>query len=87
MRKYTKSFQARQMGFLRNQFAQAEGLPFRDIFAAATVMQAMQAAGAVDNERVYTSSILFWIFLSQALSSDQSCRAAVALACSSGSGR
>lgn len=78
MRKFNRSLQARQMQFLRKQFAQADGLPFRDIFAAAIVMQAMRAAGAVDNERVYTSSMLFWVFLSQVLSEDQSCRAAVA---------
>jgi len=78
MRKFNRSLQARQMQFLRNQFAQADGLPFRDVLTAATVMQALRAAGAIDNERIYTASILFWVFLSQALSADQSCRAAVA---------
>lgn len=78
MRKFNRNPRTRQMQFLRNQFAQAEGLPFQDVLAAATVMQAMRAAGVVDNERVYTSSILLWVFLSQVLSADHSCRAAVA---------
>jgi hypothetical protein len=78
MSKFNRSLQVRQMQFLRNQFAQSDGLPFRDVLAVATVMQAMQAVGAIDNERIYTPPILLWVFLSQTLAADQSCRAAVA---------
>jgi len=53
-------------------------LPFSEVLSAAAVVQALQAAGVEDDERVYTSEILFWVFLSQVISADQSCRAAVA---------
>jgi hypothetical protein len=66
------------MAFLRSQFAQAEGLPFSDVLSAAMVMQAMQAAGVVDDEHIYTATIVMWMFLSQVLSADPACRAAVA---------
>ena len=78
MRKFSRSSRARQMEFLRSQFAQAEGLPFGDVLSAAMVMQAMQAAGVVDDEHIYTATIVMWMFLSQVLSADPACRAAVA---------
>jgi hypothetical protein len=67
-----------QMKFLRDQFAQTEGLPFSEVLSAAAVMQALQAAGVEVDERIYTPEILLWMFLSQVLSPDGSCREAVA---------
>ena len=78
MRQYNRNLQAKQMAFVRHQFAQAEGLPFSNVLTAATVMQALQAAGVVENEHVYSSVTLFWMFLSQVLDADHSCRATVA---------
>jgi Transposase DDE domain len=78
MRQYNRNLQAKQMAFVRNQFAQVEGLPFSNVLTATTVMQALQAAGVVENEHVYTSTILLWMFLSQVLDADHSCRATVA---------
>jgi hypothetical protein len=53
-------------------------LPFNNVLTAATVMKALQAAGVVENEHVYTSTILLWMFLSQVFDADHSCRASVA---------
>jgi hypothetical protein len=78
MRYRTRCSQSQQMRFLRNQFAQAEGLPFSNVLSTAMVLQALQAAGVVVDERIYTPPIVFWLFLSQLLSADGSCREAVA---------
>ena len=37
MRQYSRNLQAKQMAFVRNQFAQVEGLPFSNVLTAATV--------------------------------------------------
>jgi len=78
MRHCIERSRSHQMKFLRNQFVQAKGLPFSEVLSAAMVVQALQAAGVEEDERIYTSAVLLWMFLSQVLSADGSCREVVA---------
>lgn len=67
-----------QIRFVRRQFLQDGELPFGDVLSVAIVKQALTAADVVWNDRIYTPMITLWVFLSQVLSADHSCRAAVA---------
>lgn len=68
----------RQIDLLRTQFGQADGLAFADVLPAARVKQALAEEGAVWRQKVFTPVLTLWAFLSQVLSADGSCRAAVA---------
>lgn len=68
----------RQVRFLRRQFLQDGELPFTDILSAEMVTQALSAAGVAWKDRIYTPLVTLWVFLSQVLSADHSCRGAVA---------
>ncbi len=63
---------------LRAPFGQQDGLPFGDVLSAEQVAQALRDAGVCWRERVFSPALTLWAFLSQALSPDGSCRAAVA---------
>ncbi len=67
-----------QIRFLRRQFLQDGELPFSEVLSEKIVKQALTAAGVVWNERIFTPVVTLWVFLSQVLSADHSCRAAVA---------
>ena len=67
-----------QVRFLRRQFLQDGELPFTDVLSEKIVSQALTAAGVVWNESIYQPLVTLWVFLSQVLSADHSCRAAVA---------
>lgn len=67
-----------QVRFLQRQFLQEGELPFADVLSAEIVSQALTAAGVVWKDRVYSPLVTLWVFLSQVLSADHSCRAAVA---------
>ena len=67
-----------QIRFLRRQFLQHGGLPFTDLLSDKTVEQALTAVGVVCNDTIYTPLVTLWVFLSQVLSADHSCRGAVA---------
>jgi hypothetical protein len=67
-----------QVQFLRRQFAQDSQLPFSDILSEDLVMQALTAVGVLWIDRIYSPLVTLWVFLSQVLSADHSCRAAVA---------
>jgi hypothetical protein len=67
-----------QIRFLRRQFLQDGGLPFSKVLSEETVEQALTAVNFVWNDRIYTPLVTLWVFLSQVLSADHSCRAAVA---------
>ncbi len=69
-----------QIRFLRRQFLQDEELLFGDVLSVEIVKRALAAAEVVWNDRIYTPLITLWVFLSQVLSADHSCRAAVARA-------
>ena len=66
-----------QVRFLRRQFLQDGDLPFTDVLSADVVLQALATADVVWKERIYTPLVTLWVFLSQVLSQDHSCRAAV----------
>jgi hypothetical protein len=67
-----------QVQFLRRQFAQDEALPFSDILTEAFIAQTLTEVCVSWIDRVFSPLVTLWVFLSQVLSADHSCRAAVA---------
>jgi hypothetical protein len=63
---------------LRAQFGQHPGLPFGDVLSAEQVEQACRDEGLTWRDRLFSPALTLWAFLSQALSPDGSCTAAVA---------
>ena len=61
----------------RQRLARQPGLPFAGFLSSAEIEQAMPA-GSIWRERLYTPVITVWVFLSQVLDQDHSCRQAVA---------
>ena len=78
MRDFNQGRFRQQIRFLRRQFLQDGDLPFSDILSEQIVAQAMTAIEAVWLDRIYPPLVTLWVFLSQVLSQDHSCRAAVA---------
>jgi len=67
-----------QVRFLRRQFLQDGGLPFSNVLSEEIVAQSLTAISACWLDRIYPPLVTLWVFLSQVLSADHSCRAAVA---------
>jgi hypothetical protein len=67
-----------QITFLRRQFVQDGDLPFSNVLSEEIIEQALTAVSVVWNDRIYTPLVTLWVFLSQVLSADHSCRASVA---------
>src|SRR5437763_3604298 len=67
-----------QVSFLRRQFAQGGPLPFSDVLSEDLVTQALTSACVSWLDRIFSPLVTLWVFLSQVLSADHSCRAAVA---------
>lgn len=67
-----------QVQFLRRQFAQDDALPFSDILSEDLVARTLTAVDVFWIDRIYSPLVTLWVFLSQVLSADHSCRAAVA---------
>jgi hypothetical protein len=67
-----------QVQFLRRQFLQDGELPFTDVLSEDLVARTLTAVGVFWKDRIYTPLVTLWVFLSQVLSADHSCRAAVA---------
>jgi len=67
-----------QVRFLRRQFLQEGCLPFTDVLSAELITQVLQQIEVVWKDRIFTPLVTLWVFLSQVLSADHSCRAAVA---------
>jgi hypothetical protein len=67
-----------QVNFLRHQFLQDEQLPLSNVLSAELVAQALKALSVCWLDRIYSPLVTLWVFLSQVLSADHSCRAAVA---------
>jgi len=67
-----------QARFLRRQYLQDGALPFSDILTDDFIRQAMSVVDGVWKDRIYTPVVTLWVFLTQVLSADHSCRGAVA---------
>lgn len=68
----------RQFQFLKRQFLQDNELPFSDVLSEQAVARSL-TDNAVDwMDRIYSPLVTLWVFLTQVLSADHSCRAAVA---------
>src|SRR5215813_6084777 len=66
-----------QVQFLRRQFLQDGDLPFTDVLTEEAISEALATVtGWLD--RIFSPLVTLWVFLSQVLSADHSCRAAVA---------
>jgi hypothetical protein len=62
------------------QFLQAEGLPFADVLTAEDIRRAFEEEGVhfgQTEDALYTPEVTLWAFLSQAISQDKTCAAAV----------
>jgi len=70
------------LGSLQSRVArarQAEDLYFATLLPRETINDAFgKASGILDRARVYVTSVTVWVFLSQVLSKDHGCVAAVA---------
>jgi hypothetical protein len=78
MRHSNQSWFQQQFSFLRRQFLQDGDLPFSNVLSEENITQALTAIDACWKERIYSPLVTLWVFLSQVLSADHSCRAAVA---------
>jgi hypothetical protein len=67
-----------QITFLRRPFLQEGDLPFGDVLSEELVQEALATVRVVWNDAIYTPLVTLWVFLSQVLSADHSCRSAVA---------
>jgi hypothetical protein len=78
MSHFTSTRYHRQLRTLRTQFALTEGLPFADLLPAEKIDNALREEKVRWRDSVYTPLLTLWAFLSQVISPDGSCRAAVA---------
>src|SRR4051794_26610765 len=69
---------ARPLVALRRQLLQAPGLPFADLLPPDQVEQALHDEQVSFRDRLFSPLVTLWVFLSQCLDPDHSCRAAVA---------
>ena len=78
MRYFNQGRFRQQVNFLRHQFLQDGDLPFRNVLSEEFVAEALAAISTCWLDRIYSPLVTLWVFLSQVLSADHSCRAAVA---------
>ena len=74
----SSSRRARPVAALRRQFAQVPGLPFADLLGPHQVRQALREEKVRFRDRLFSPLVTLWVFLSQVLDPDHSCRQAVA---------
>jgi len=67
-----------QARFLRRQFLQDGDLPFSNVLSEDVVAQTLTTISACWFDRIDSPLVTLWVFLSQVLSQDHWCRAAVA---------
>lgn len=60
------------------QLREHGGLAFRELLSTDLVESILRDIGHSAQDRIYSPAVTIWVFLSQVLSADQSCRAAVA---------
>ena len=78
MRHCNQGWFREQAGFIRQQFLQEGSLPFTNVLSDEAIANALDTIGFTWRDRVYTPLVTLWVFLSQVISSDHSCRSAVA---------
>lgn len=78
MRNVRQGCLRRQLQFLQRQYLQCGELPFSNLLSENVIAQALTAIETQWNDRIYSPLVTLRIFLSQVLSQDHSCRAAVA---------
>jgi hypothetical protein len=74
----TPANHARQVGPLRHKIAYAPALPFSELLPGQLAEQAIRDEGVSFRDRLFSPLVTLWVFLSQVLNPDHSCRAAVA---------
>src|SRR5438270_4586171 len=74
----TPTRRARQVRQLREQLHHAPALPFAAALPAELVQQVLREEGVRFRDRLFSPLVTLWVFLSQVLDPDHSCRAAVA---------
>ena len=78
MHRYNRGRFRQQVQHLRRQFVQDGELPFNDVLSEDLITQTLTAVGVSWIDRIFSPLVTLWVFLSQVLSVDHSCRAAVA---------
>jgi DDE family transposase len=74
----TPSPQCRQVGQLRQRFVHAPALPFAELLPQGLAEQIIRDEAVSFRERLFSPLVTLWVFLSQVLDPDHSCRQAVA---------
>ena len=74
----TSPCRARQVGQLRQRFAHAPALPFAESAPRQAAEQAIRDEAVSFRDRLFSPLVTLWVFLSQVLDPDHSCRQAVA---------
>jgi hypothetical protein len=74
----TPSARTRQVGQRQQQLAQEPQLPFARLLDQELVQQVLREEKVSFRERLFSPLVTLWVFLSQILDPDHSCRAAVA---------
>ena len=74
----TPAARAGQVCGLAAQLARAPGLPFAELLPDDQVRHALRAEAVSYRDRLFSPLVTLWVFLSQCLDPDHSCRAAVA---------
>jgi hypothetical protein len=69
---------SKHVATLRRHFAQTSGLPFAEVLSNDTIQQALLQEKVTFRNRLFSPVVTLWMFLSQVLDPDHSCRAAVA---------
>lgn len=67
-----------RVAVVRQQLDGEQGLPFRDLLGADSIAPLLDELGVVFRDCIYTPAVTLWVFLSQVISPDHSCRDAVA---------
>ena len=62
---------------LRNRQVQAPELPFAEVLTAVSIQSILQELNVTYRDGIYTPLVTLWVFLSQVLDRDSSCRQAV----------
>ena len=68
----------RQAAPLRRKIAYAPALPFSELLPGGLAEQVIRDEGVSFRDRLFSPLLTLWVFLSQVLNPDHSCRAAVA---------